>query len=84
MNLKKLTFVVGQFRNETKKVRAKFRYNRVDYNLCVTDTAIEEKYKGKAVGEYPFDKRVLLTISLGNLFEDYYYKLVAGIVLFDE
>ena len=64
---------------QKKKVRAKFRYNGVEYWLVITDP-IETKYKSKAAGDYKITKEVFLCISLGEPYEGWCYKLVAGVM----
>jgi len=73
--------VVGQY----PQLRAIFEYNRIFYDLVVTDVSLENKFKGRAVdiGEYPKKGNFLLTISLGELFKGYHYKLVASVICLD-
>lgn len=64
-----------------QKIRAEFVYNNIEYNLSVTDTNVENEFKGKPPGIYRFeDQTVYLCISLGEPFEGYCYKLVAGLI----
>jgi len=64
-----------------KKIRAKFNFNGNPYKLAVTDPALENRYIRKSLGEYPVTcKNIYLTVSLGEPYEGYCYKLVAGIL----
>ncbi|NPV81692.1 MAG: hypothetical protein HPY52_15765 [Firmicutes bacterium] len=71
-----------------KQPRAIFELSRVRYNLAITDPFWEERlgvlstglYQPTAIGLQPHDK-ILLTISLGEPFEGYCYKLVAAIIV---
>jgi hypothetical protein len=49
--------------------------------LTVTDPAIEKKYIAKA-GEYPVNpkEKAFITVSISEPFEDFCYKLAAGII----
>lgn len=46
---------------------------------CVTDPRIERAYLAKADGDYPFGE-CYLTVSLGEPFNEYCYKLVAAVI----
>lgn len=59
-------------------VRAEFIYNRTNYRIAVTDPVIEREYKSRGDGRYEVQS-VYLCISLGELFNGYAYKLVAGL-----
>jgi len=70
------------------KASAQFQLGGTSYRLPVTDPAWLGAFRAMAPGEYPVtacgiaaDLKVLLTISLGDPWEDgYCYKLVAGIL----
>lgn len=47
--------------------------------MDVTDLAIERKYLGQADGQYDITKPVLC-VSLGDPYQSYFYKLVAGVL----
>ncbi len=65
-----------------KKVYARFAYRGTPYLLSVTDMAIERDYLIKPKGEYPLgDKDIYLTISLGEPFNGFCYKLVAAVIV---
>ncbi len=64
------------------RTRAVFRYRNVDYCLAVTDPNIEARYYMKDAGDYPINsKNIYLTVSLGQAYKEYCYKLVAGVIL---
>lgn len=81
INIKRLTIIVG-YEYSKRKVRAHFKFQRKDYQLVVTDPVIEREYKKKDNGQYIIkNKNIYLCISLGEPFESYCYKLVAGIII---
>ncbi|MBW6486422.1 MAG: RecQ family ATP-dependent DNA helicase [Syntrophobacterales bacterium] len=64
-----------------KKVRARFSYRGTTYTLSVTDPVIEKTYLMKQRGEYPLsDQEIYLTISMGEPFNGYCYKLIAAVI----
>ncbi len=69
----------AEFNNGKKKVRAKFKYNKITYLISVTDPAIERNYLAKGDGEYIIDNPCYITVSLGEIWNGYYYKLAAAI-----
>jgi len=63
------------------KVRSKFEYKNINYNLTVTDPVIEYIYKKKGIGEYTVKSNNLyLGISLGVPYNGDCYKLVASVI----
>ena len=62
-----------------KKARAKFKYKGVEYWLVITDP-LEEAYKKKPAGDYKISGEVFLCVSLGEPFDGWCYKLVAGVI----
>lgn len=62
-----------------RHVQAQFQFYGTDYALKVTDPMIEEKYLARQDGEYRLGK-CYLTISLGEAFNGYCYKLVAAVI----
>lgn len=60
-------------------LRGSFRYNGTEYTLRVTDAESESGASDLPYGEYPVGERCL-TISLGEPFEGYAYKLIAAII----
>lgn len=69
----------AEFGNSRRKVRALFEHNKNTYKLAVTDPLIESKYLNQANGTYKINEAILC-ISLGELYENYAYKLVATII----
>ncbi|MBU4311245.1 MAG: hypothetical protein KJ706_00815 [Candidatus Omnitrophica bacterium] len=66
---------------QDKKSRAIFEYNTVKYNLAITDPITKDEFNKKDKGEYTINTRdVYLCISLGEPFQGFCYKLVAGII----
>jgi len=63
--------------------RLQFVYNQVIYDLPITDVDFIDKYLASNKdfnSSKKIEKDIYLTISLGIVFEGWYYKLVAGIV----
>ena len=67
------------FGNGKRRVQARFCFSDIDYALRVTDPRIERAYLAKADGDYPFGE-CFLTVSLGDPFKEYCYKLVAAVI----
>lgn len=64
-----------------RRVRADFTYRRERYRLMVTDPIAEDRFLEEENGVYKIDARdVCLCISLGEPFNDFCYKLVAGVI----
>ena len=64
-----------------KRLRAQFSFGGEEYSLPVTDPVIENRYFNNAIGCYPIaENPVYFTISIGEPYEGFCYKLVAGIV----
>ncbi len=67
----------GDFR---RRVQGRFRYNRTDYRMWVTDPDQEQKYFAGPNGTYPIG-RCLLTVSLSlAAYYGFHYKLIAAII----
>jgi hypothetical protein len=67
-------------RHRNQKVfRAEFNLNGNPYKLKITDPVFEEKFFDKPVGNYVIQD-TLLTISLGEEFNNSYWKLIAGVM----
>ncbi len=65
-------------------LRGSFRYSTSDYSLRITDPEVEMRAAQLAYRDYTVGERCL-TISLGEPFQGYTYKLIAGIIrLVDE
>lgn len=64
-----------------RRVRARFRYNRHDYLLAVTDPYIERLYLAGKDGEYEISEGYLC-VSLGDVYErdQCCYKLIAAVI----
>lgn len=67
------------FGNPKRSVRASFTYNGGVYAFKVTDPAVEQFYKAQPDGEYVANNMNYFTISLGETFNGYAYKLVAAV-----
>jgi hypothetical protein len=73
-------FAPGEaFGNAKRRVRATFTFDATDYALWVTDPVVEREYLAKSDGDYPV-RNVYLTISIGEPYQDYCYKLVATVI----
>jgi len=73
--------VTVQEESGIKKVRGKFDFKGIAYKLAITDPGIENQYLAKSSGQYPiYEKPLYITISVGEPFNDYHYKLIAGVV----
>ena len=62
-----------------RKIRGKFSFSGDDYNLSITDPKIMENYRARPLGSYEIGS-CYITVSLGELFGRYRYKLIAGVV----
>lgn len=69
----------GAFGNTRRRVQARFRFAGNDYALWVTDPIVEGAYLSRSDGDYPLGESYL-TISLGEPFKNYCYKLVAAVI----
>ncbi|MGJ5070816.1 dual OB domain-containing protein [Bradyrhizobium oligotrophicum] len=67
------------FSNAKRKVRGAFKFRNVDYILMITDPVVEREYLKKTDGQYDAGPATLC-ISLGELFQGYAYKLIAGVI----
>jgi hypothetical protein len=65
--------------DQSLALRAYFSYAGHEYKLAVTDPDYEQKYIAKPVGSHQLGES-FLTISLGEPFMGYAYKLVAAII----
>ncbi len=78
--LKLRVFSPGQdFGDSKRRVQVRFRFAGIEYELWVTDPRIQLKYLAKENGDYQLGE-CYLTISLGEPFKDYCYKLVAAVL----
>ena len=67
------------FGNSKRRVQGQFTHRGTEYRLWVTDPRYERKYLAKLDGTYEIGK-CYLTISLGEPFEGWCYKLIAAII----
>ena len=67
------------FGNRKRRVQGRFRHAGRDYALWVTDPACERRFLAKLDGCYRVE-RCFLTISLGEPFDGYCYKLIAAVI----
>ncbi len=76
-----LTLIVEAGAQLLKQVRAAFIYRDQPYCFTVTDPEVERRFIMQPPGEYPvIDPQACLTVSLGEPFQGYCYKLVAAIL----
>lgn len=68
------------YNDENEKLRVKFSYNGIDYDLPVTDPAFINYMQVKGLDHINTCKNYYFTISLGEEFEGWHYKLVAGVL----
>jgi hypothetical protein len=72
--------IPGKECGDTKRVvRARFRHAGSEYVLRVTDPEYERAYLAKSNGAYELGES-FMTVSLGEPYDGYAYKLVAAIV----
>ena len=62
-----------------RRIRGQFRHAGVDYRLWVTDPACEHTYLNRPNGTYQLGE-CFLTVSLGEPYQGYAYKLIAAII----
>ena len=63
-----------------KTVRGCFTYSGIKYALVVTDPAVRSAYISRDKAIYPVGQAILC-VSLGEPFNGYAYKLIAGVFL---
>ena len=68
------------FNNAKRKLRGQFSLNGHLYRLSITDPLIERRYFAGGDGEFPIGAAALC-ISLGEPYQDFAYKLIAGMIL---
>ena len=66
----------AEFGNPRRKVRGDFSLNGIEYRLAITDPKIESQY---AQGNHQIGNAILC-VSLGEPYEGYAYKLIAGVL----
>lgn len=67
------------FGNRKRRVQGRFRHAGKHYFLWVTDPVCERHYLGKLDGDYRIG-RCFLTVSLGEQFRGYCYKLIPTVI----
>lgn len=78
--LKLLVFMTGEgFNNSRRRVQGRFEHDGIQYRFWVTDPVYERGYLAKQDGEYEIGES-FLTISLGEPYNDFCYKLIAAII----
>jgi len=79
-NLELKVFAPGEaFGNTKRRVQARFAFDGMDYWLWVTDPIVERQYLAGSDGEYAVGE-AYLTVSIGEPYQDYCYKLVATVI----
>lgn len=78
-----LRLLVGRktqdYPDSKRAVRGQFKYNGVAYLMDVTDPNVEKNFLALDDGEYDIPNPVLC-ISLGDPYQEFYYKLIAAIL----
>ncbi len=70
-----------EFPSKAWKTRAQFLFRGNRYSLVVTDPIIEGEYRGMDAGDYPLKRSdIYMTVSLGEEYNGFCYKLVAAII----
>lgn len=67
------------FGNSKRRLQAQFRYDGIWYHLRVTDPVYERRFLAFPDGRHELGESCL-TVSLGEPFEGYVYKLIAAII----
>ena len=79
----RLKLVVSQpgrdFGDYKRRVQGRFRFNATDYWVRVTDPVFERRYLQRQDGDYEIGQSYL-TVSLGESYFGYCYKLIAAII----
>lgn len=68
------------YEGSKRRVQASFTHQRIEYRARVTDPTVERDYLARQDGWYDVGD-AYLTVSLGEPWEGYVYKLVAGVIL---
>ena len=69
----------GSSADAAPNLRGRFQYSGQDYSLRITDPDVEARAMGLAYQDYEVGERYL-TISLGEPFQGYAFKLIAGLI----
>ena len=67
------------FGDYRRRVQGRFTYGDVDYWLRVTDPVYERQYLSQPDGNYEIGESYL-TVSLGESYQGYSYKLIAAVI----
>lgn len=67
------------FGNPKRRVQGRFRHSGMEYALWTTDPKYERTYLAKPDGTYELG-HCYLTISLGEPYQDFVYKLIAAVI----
>jgi hypothetical protein len=67
------------FGNSKRRVQGWFAFKGINYGLWVTDPTVEREYLARADGDYMVGP-CYLTISLGEPYKGYCYKLIAAVI----
>lgn len=67
------------FNDPKRRVQAQFMHQGTQHRLWITDPIFERRYLAKPDGEYRMGE-CCLTISLGDPFDGFAYKLVAAMI----
>jgi hypothetical protein len=77
----RLSLSVGCKASDTRPkrtVQGMFFYHGSTYRMDITDPVVEREYLARGDGQYDINDPVLC-VSLGDPFEEYYYKLIAAV-----
>jgi len=76
-----LNVIVGpkSFYDSSNVVKGQFTWRNSTYRLQITDPIIEQEYLSKGVGSFAIAEPYLC-ISLGDPYQDHYYKLIASVI----
>jgi hypothetical protein len=70
----------ANFGNMKRNLRGHFTYSGNQYAIMITDPIIETGYLNRSEDTYPVGV-ALLCVSLGEPYQGYAYKLIAGVIL---
>lgn len=62
-----------------RRVDGEFRFADLDYRLSITDPTLLDRFSGHSAGNYDLGE-CLLTISLGEAYAGFCYKLIASVI----
>ncbi|WP_095067344.1 hypothetical protein [Pseudomonas sp. Irchel 3A18] len=78
IKINELTVHIEEIEDKNPKVRGEFIYNKETYKFKITDPKFEKQYESHKTGTY--NKQIdYLTVSLGEVFDGYAYKLIAAV-----